>query len=121
MMDPVLLQTYRQSAQERQRHLQEQMQTRLELAWKVAHRAAEILYSEFGVTKVVAFGSITQEGMFHCHSDVDLAVWDLPEHLIFRAIGVVQSVHPSYSVDVIIFEEASPGLKAVIEREGIPL
>lgn len=119
MIDPVLLQTYRQSAQEGQRHLQEQMQTRLELGWKVAHQAAEILYSEFGVTKVVAFGSITQEGLFHSHSDVDLAVWDLPEHLIFRAIGFVQSVHPSFSVDVIVYEEASPGLKSVIDRDGI--
>lgn len=72
------------------------MQTHLKLAWKVAHRAAEILYSEFGVTKVAAFGSITQVGMFHSHSDVDLAVWDLPDtHFILRIAGGIQSFTPS--------------------------
>jgi predicted nucleotidyltransferase len=47
---------------------------KMNYAWGVARRAADILRTKYGATRVRAFGSILHPERFHAGSDVDLAV-----------------------------------------------
>jgi predicted nucleotidyltransferase len=91
---------------------------RIKRAQEIAHRATLILKDQFGVKKVVLFGSVLQPHLFHIHSDIDLAVWDLTGRAYFQAVGVLQSLDPEYKIDLISFDEALPALREVIERDG---
>lgn len=121
IIDPARLQVYKQAAQERQQQLKVQIQMRHERAWGVARQAAEILRFEFQAGRVVAFGSLVQPELFHQHSDVDLAVWNLDDRLYFRAVGRLQSIDPQIGVDLIQFTDAKTTLQNVIQRDGIAL
>jgi predicted nucleotidyltransferase len=120
-IDPARFLVYKRAAQERQQQLREQIQMRIALAWRVARQAAEILRVEFQVEKIVAFGSLVHPELFHQHSDVDLAVWNLDERLYFRAVGRLQSLDPQIGVDLILFIEAKATLQEVILRDGVVL
>jgi predicted nucleotidyltransferase len=84
----------------------------------VARKAVKILKVEFGVEKVMVFGSLLHPALFHERSDVDLAVWGLSGRVYYRAVSVLLDIEPSISVDLIAFEDARPALQAVILREG---
>ncbi|RME88321.1 MAG: nucleotidyltransferase domain-containing protein [Anaerolineae bacterium] len=99
----------------RKRRLDE---TRWRRAWDLARRAAILLREEFGVSRVVVFGSLVHPHLFHAHSDVDLATWGLSGRPYYRAVGVLQSLDPTISVDLIAFEEAPKRLQEIILREG---
>ncbi|MDO9300730.1 MAG: nucleotidyltransferase domain-containing protein [Anaerolineales bacterium] len=94
---------------------------RLVCARKVARRAASILRKQFGIKEVVLFGSTAKPALFHSRSDVDVAVWGLAGSAYYRAVGILQSLDPEISVDLIAFETASPALQEVICRDGKPL
>jgi predicted nucleotidyltransferase len=121
MIDPASLAIYRQTAQARQQARRAAIEARRQRAWQVARSAAALLRYDFGVTRVVAFGSIASEKLFHVHSDIDLAVWGLDERVYFRSVGVLQGLDPEFSLDLIRFEEASPALQETILQEGVPL
>lgn len=87
-------------------------------AWRVAHKAAKILRREFGVKKIVAFGSLLDPKLFHSKSDIDLAVWDIPTKEYYRAISLLLDIDPMISVDLINIEDAKPNLKKIITEEG---
>jgi predicted nucleotidyltransferase len=87
-------------------------------AWQVARKAARMLKTKFGVEKVVAFGSLLHPALFHERSDVDLVVWGLTGREYYRAASVLLDIEPSISIDLVAFEDARPGLRDVILREG---
>lgn len=118
-IDPAAFQIYKQTALRRRRFIRDQVEARMERAWEVARSAADILREEFQVTKVVAFGSMTHDVLFHQHSDVDLAVWDLDDKMYFRAVGRLQSIDSMIDVDLIPYIDAKPALQDVIQREGV--
>lgn len=120
-LDCGTLQAYSLAVQRRRQLLQEQIDVRRQRAWEVARLAAEILRSEFQVARVVAFGSLTQKGVFHQHSDVELAVWDLPQRDLVRAVSRLQSLDPTIGVGLFLFEGAQPALQATIQRDGVLL
>ncbi len=91
---------------------------RLKQAKKVARHAALILKKQFGVKKIVLFGSIIHPGLFHSHSDIDIAIWGLKGREYYRAVGILQGLDPDISIDLIAFENATPSLQDVIRREG---
>jgi predicted nucleotidyltransferase len=121
MIDPASLAVYRQTAQTRQQAQRVAIEARRQKAWQVARSAAALLRRDFGVTQIVAFGSIVSEKLFHAHSDIDLAAWGLDEHVYFRAVGVLQGLDPQFSLDLIRFEEAKPSFQDIILKEGVPL
>ena len=84
----------------------------------VARKAAKILKPEYGVKRVMVFGSLVQPAMFHEHSDVDLAVWGLSGREFFRAVSVLLDIEPSISIDLIAFEDARRALQDVILKDG---
>lgn len=91
---------------------------RLARARKIAREAASILRKQFGVQEAALFGSTVKPVLFHSHSDVDIAVWGLDGSEYFRAVGILQSIDPEISVDLVAFESASPALQSVIRRDG---
>lgn len=112
-LTPAELEFYRQALRKRKR-VKRQAPERLKRARKVARKAAKILKEQFGVEKVVLFGSTVQPSLFHIRSDVDLAVWGLDEYKCFRAVGVLQSLNPEIGVDLIEFEFAAPNMQEEI-------
>jgi len=91
------------------------------MPWDVAYQAADLLRTEFQVSKIVAFGSLTQPELFHQRSDVDLAAWGLDERYYFRAVGRLQGLDPQIGVDLVLFDDAKPSLQAAIQRDGVEL
>ena len=94
------------------------IKTRRTRAWTVARKAARVLKTQFGVEKVMVFGSLLHPALFHGGSDVDLVVWGLIGREYYRAASVLLDIEPSISIDLIAFEDARPGLQEVILREG---
>lgn len=111
------LASYRKSLKRRQQ-AKNSNTARISRAQEIAHRAALILKEQYGVKKVVLFGSILQPHLFHLHSDIDLVVWDLTGREYFQAVGVLQSLDQDFKIDLISFEEALPSLQKVIQRDG---
>lgn len=120
-LSPQQLADYSHALRLRERALRLRIEARRERAWQVAQRAAALLRSEFGVARVVAFGSVVQPTRFHLRSDVDLAIWGLAEPRYYEAVGRLQGLDAEFGVDVIRFEEAPASLQAVILRDGVDL
>lgn len=118
MFTETQLASYRQTKRERHAKQLRLLKARQQLAWRIAKEAALLLRQSFGVTKVSVFGSLVQADLFHRRSDIDLAVWGLDERVYYRAVGQLQALEPTLSIDLVRIEEARPTLVAVVEKEG---
>ena len=116
---PAQIERYRRSAQEREAARKQQLAARRERAWEVAHQAADLLKREFGATRVVVFGSLIHPELFHVHSDIDLAVWDIQHY--YRAVAHLLDLDPDVNFDLVPIEDAKPAILELIEKEGIEL
>ena len=112
---------YRTTARQRHQQKEQKLALRYQRAWEVAQQAAAILKEQFGVQRVVIFGSTLWIKRFHHRSDVDLAVWGLDEKVYYRAVVRLLDIEPTISVDLIEAEFASPALLKMIEQEGVTL
>jgi predicted nucleotidyltransferase len=92
---------------------------RREEAWDEARKAARLLVDEFGVRRVVAFGSLAS-GRFRRGSDVDLAVEGLPPERFFRADARL-AWELSVPIDLKLLADCPPLLRKRIEEEGVEL
>jgi predicted nucleotidyltransferase len=110
---------YRRSAHERMHRRQQELEARRERAWEIARQAAEALKKEFGASRVVLFGSLSQPQLFHLRSDVDLAAWNVQHY--FRAVARLLDLDPEIEVNLVPIEDARPELRTVIERDGVEL
>jgi predicted nucleotidyltransferase len=113
-----IIQQIRQAQIQRESFL-EQMQARQKKGLAVAKQIAQRLKGEFGVQKVVLFGSLLQPEHMDTESDIDLAVWGLPIQLLYRAGATIEEGH-DFPVDLVPIEQAKPHIKAAI-AEGIEL
>lgn len=112
------MQGYLETAKKRKFYAEQRRQKRLDQAWEVAHKAAKILYEQFGCSRVVVFGSLIHQELFHNYSDVDLAVWDVDESRFLQAVAAVTSLSSEIAVDLVAVEEISASLHQVIDKEG---
>ncbi len=112
------LERYRKALKSRVGVTRTQADSRFKRANEVASHAASLLKEQFGVKKVLVFGSLVHPRLFHAHSDVDLAVWGLAGKEYYRAVGVLQSLDTEIGVDLIAFEDASTSMQETIMREG---
>ena len=85
----------------------EQMRQRQQQGWAVARRAAHILKTEFGVERVVLFGSMLDVKALTWRSDIDLAVWGLAAGDLFKAGAAIERGH-EFGIDLVPIEEARP-------------
>lgn len=115
---PEEVESYRRAASLNKPKRQGDIKARRLRAWRVARKAAKILRSEFGVEKVMVFGSLVHPTLFHERSDVDLAVWGLQGREYYRAISVLLDIEPSINIDLIAFDDARRALQDVILRDG---
>jgi predicted nucleotidyltransferase len=79
------------------------------------------LREQFGVERVVLFGSLAHEAWFDEHSDVDIAVWGLPHHAYWQAWRAAEEIITDRSVDLIQYEYAPRSLQQAIEHYGVQL
>jgi len=113
--------TYRATARRRQAREQQELVRRQARAWEVAHCAAIRLKAQFGVDRVMVFGSLVRAGCFTLWSDVDLAAWGLSPADTFRAIGVVMDLDATIAINLVDVGTCRPELLTAIEQEGIAL
>ncbi len=98
-----------------------QTEERWERAWEQARIAARLLREEFGVTRVVAFGSLAHRDWFSPWSDIDLAAWEIPVDQFYRAVAVVTGISQDFQVNLVAPENCRTSMRQSIEREGIDL
>jgi len=115
------LAVYRASAHARAAARREALIRREERAWTVARRAADLLRTAFGATRVVVFGSLPIGSYFDERSDIDLAAWGIAYEDLWRASGAVAALDTTFVIDLVRAEEASSDLVDAIERESAEL
>lgn len=94
---------------------------RYQKAWDLARKAATLLKKQYGASKVVVFGSLVDEARFTRWSDVDLAVWGVPDQWFFAAVGAVTALSAELKVDLVDPASCRESLRKAIENEGITL
>ncbi|KJS19373.1 MAG: DNA polymerase subunit beta [Clostridiaceae bacterium BRH_c20a] len=92
---------------------------RYEAAWKVAKKSAMVLKESYGAQKVVVFGSLTNRSSFTRWSDIDLAVWGIPDEKFYAAVGAVTGLTREFKIDLVDVIECRVSLRKAIEIEGI--
>ena len=105
----------------RQRREQHEWESRREVAWAGAHRAAELLRTRFGARQVIAFGSLVRLGPYDANSDIDLAVEGIVPRQFFRASAVEATAVGQFELDLIDLADCPARLRAEILREGVRL
>ena len=120
-LTPEQLARYRAAARSRQQQETEALARREARAWKLAQRAAALLYDRFEVDQVVVFGSLTHPGCFTEWSDLDLAAWGLRPQDSLRAVASVADLGVDIAVNLVDVATCSDALHLVLEREGRPL
>jgi uncharacterized protein len=90
-------------------------------AWDVARRAADILRTRYGATRVRAFGSILHPERFHASSDVDLAVEGVTVADYWDAVTEVFGLDEAIRVDLVDPSCCSSAVWGIVEKEGVDL
>jgi len=86
---------------------------------ELAHACARRLVQDFGARKVYLFGSLLREDVVHARSDIDLAVEGLEGDSYFEALSAVWKLLPAgVELDLVLLEEAWPGLAERVRTEG---
>jgi predicted nucleotidyltransferase len=96
-----------------------QMRERQNQGLKIANNIAQRLKQEFGVQKVVLFGSLLNPEYMTENSDIDLAVWGLPVNRLYHVGAVMETGH-NFPIDIIPAEQAKPYIQQEI-LQGIEL
>lgn len=112
---------YRATAHRRADSRQQMLAARRQAAWEIAQRAAALLKADYGVSRVVLFGSLSRDEPFSPHSDIDLAVWGLDERLYYRVVSRLLDLDPSIEIDLLRVETLSDDLIRAIETTGMQL
>lgn len=120
-IDSATLATYQATARQREAQRQKNNQLRREAAWLVAKQAAAALKKQFAAQRVIAYGSLVHGHWFHDHSDIDLAVSGITPETFWAAWAALDSLAAGFEINLIALETSTPGLRAVIEREGVNL
>lgn len=92
-----------------------QMKDRQQQGLEVARQCAQILKEKFGATRVVLFGSMLNPERMTWRSDIDLAVWGLPEKDFFRAGAAIERGH-DFPVDLVEIQHAKPHILDAIDQ-----
>ena len=86
-----------------------------------ARELAKMLKGQFGVRKVVLFGSLAQMSWFTPGSDVDLAVEGLETRKYWQAWKLAEDIIADCPVDFVEIESVSDSLRRAIDRYGVEL
>lgn len=95
-------------------------EARAQAARRCAQALAGILAREYGVDRVLLFGSLAT-GRFSLTSDIDLACQGLDPARFFAALAHLQEAAGEFAVDLVALETAPATLAQRIREEGVPL
>jgi uncharacterized protein len=112
---------YRRTARRREAERQRAAAARRERAWLVAAQAADVLKKQFGAERVVAFGSLVDNGRFRADSDIDLAVYGIEPTLYLKAWHVVDELAPDIDIDLVDMAVAKEWVHQVLVERGVDL
>ena len=91
----------------------------LQRAWQTAHRVAAMLYEDFGATQVAVFGSLAGQKWFSKGSDIDIAVWGLPDDTYLDALWETRNFSPEFKIDLVNFHSAKGRFRERIQSQAI--
>lgn len=97
-----------------------EMKQRQQEGLEIARKGANFLKQKYGVTKVVLFGSLLNAEEMTPYSDIDLAVWGLPEQDYFKAVGFLLELANDFPLDLVEAQNVRPYILPAIE-EGLEL
>ena len=97
-----------------------EMKQRQKEGLDVAKKCANFLKEKYGVTKVILFGSLLNYEKMTPHSDIDLAVWGLPEKDYFKAVGFLLEIADNFSIDLVEIQHARSYILSAI-NQGVEL
>ncbi|WP_422446866.1 nucleotidyltransferase family protein [Thermoanaerobacterium sp. DL9XJH110] len=115
------MEQYRNFLKEKEEKEKMDLQQRYYKAWDIARKAAKILYDKYCAKKVFVFGSLTNPEKFTKWSDIDLAVWGIPDDFFYKAVAEMISLNSEIKIDLVDPEECGDDLKKAIEREGLKI
>ena len=118
---PQAMERYAAHFQQRRKNDLLEKQKHCQYAWEQAKLAAQILKTHYGIKQVLLFGSLLTPNLFDAHSDIDLAVAELPLNLYCDAVGMLLLEVKGFNIDLIRLESSPSSLKAYILREGVKL
>ena len=78
------------------------------------------LFDKFKAKKVTLFGSLAKNKMTK-NSDIDIAVWNIPNDLFYKAAAFATGYSNKWNVDLVDFVDCKESLKKAILAEGIIL
>jgi len=103
-----------------QKNLEEQK--RKEEALRKAREIAQFLKNYYNIESVYLFGSLAWRTKYTVHSDIDLYVKGFPENKSYwAALAKSQRIAMPFPLNIVLEENARPGMKEKIETEGIIL
>ncbi len=108
------MQRYSLTARTRQQQRLAALEQRRSCGLAVAQTAAHRLKTDFSADRVVLFGSLLGQ-TFHETSDIDLAVWGLPEKVYFKAVAMLLSLS-EFEFDLVEAQYATPAILAAIAQ-----
>jgi len=108
------------AARENRSEFLEQMKQRQQRGWDVARQCAKVLKEQFRASRVVLFGSMLSAERLTSLSDIDLAVWELPERDYFRAVGNLLAITSEFNIDLVEGQRVQPHILKGIAK-GIEL
>lgn len=114
---PDKMERYRESARRRVEFNRIELETRRKRGWELARQAAEILKKEFGAERVVVYGSLLAQDLFHRGSDINLGAWNI-QHTP-QAAARLLDLDPGFAFDLVSGDDIPPELLALIEAEGV--
>ena len=91
----------------------------LQRAWHTVHRIASMLYEDFDATQVAVFGSLAEPDAFSKWSDIDIAVWGIPNDKYFRASSIASDISGLFKVDLVDFESCKGLFRERIQSQLI--
>lgn len=93
-----------------------EMKQRQKQGLAIAQKCANFLKEKYGVKKVVLFGSLLDYKKMNIHSDIDLAIWGLPENDYFKAVGFLLEIADDFSIDLVEIQHAKPHVRQAIDQ-----
>jgi predicted nucleotidyltransferase len=121
IISPEAMAGYKQSARLREEQQRAGARKRREMAWSVAHVAADLLKRQFGAGRVILYGSMAHGHWFGPRSDIDLAEDGIKPTDFWRAWSALDPIAQGFEINLIALESATGSLRRVIEMEGIDL
>lgn len=90
-------------------------------AWKEARKASAVLKERFDAQEVLLFGSLLDEDAFASHSDIDLAVQNMPVSLFYQAHSLLIDTIEGFDFDLVDMNACKPEVLESILATGVKL